>query len=123
MIILRCLIADDEPILLRGERSVVRNALGEDTEVLLVTNSDKILEIVNSQDIDIALLDVEMPFINGIETAKKIMAIKPDINIIIISADDGYKEEALSTGVHGFISKPLTEKKLESCLNGDSIEL
>ena len=116
---MKCLIADDEPITLRGEGRIVLNALGEGTEVFEVDNSYKILDIVNREDIDIALLDVEMPFINGIETAKQIMSIKPDIKIIIISANNGYKSEALSIGVHAFITKPLSEKKLEKCLNGD----
>ena len=116
---MKCLIADDEPILLSGEKRVVLNVLGEDMEVFETDNSDKILDIVNREDIDIALLDVEMPFINGIETTKQIMSIKPDIKIILISGDARYESEALSIGVHGFITKPLSEKKLEKCLNSN----
>lgn len=116
---MKCLIADDVPILVRGVKSVVLNVLGDDTEIFEAFNSDEVLDIVNKHDIDIVLLDVEMPTVSGIETAKKILSEKPDIKIIIMSGESAYKSEALSIGAHGFIVKPLTEKDLEQCLNGE----
>lgn len=119
MIILKCLVADDVPILLRGIKREVVSVLGEDTEIFEARNSNGVLDIVDNNDIDIILLDVEMPTENGIETAKKILAKKPDVKIIIMSGDDKYKTEALAAGAFGFIAKPFSDKDLEQCLKGE----
>ena len=113
---MNCLVADDVPIILKGEIEVARNVLGEDTRIFEAENSNKILEIVNENHIDIAILDVEMPTENGIETTKKIKAIQPDIKIILTSGDEKYESEALAAGAIGFIVKPMSEKDLQKCL-------
>ena len=119
MIILKCLVADDVPILVRGTKRIALNVLGEETEIFEAYNSKDVLDIVDKHDLDIILLDVEMPTENGIETAKKILSEKPDIKIIIMSGDSSYKSEALAAGAHGFILKPLFEEDLEQCLKGE----
>ena len=113
---MNCLIADDIPIILRGEIGVVINVLGEDTKIFEAEKSDEVLEIVKENHIDIAILDVEMPTENGIETAKKIKAIQPDIKIILTSGDEKYKTEALAAGAISFIVKPMSKKDLQKCL-------
>lgn len=115
---MNCLIADDIPIILRGEIGVVINVLGEDTKIFEAEKSNEVLEIVKENHIDIAILDVEMPTENGIETAKKIKAIQPDIKIILTSGDEKYKTEALAAGAISFIVKPMSEKDLQKCLQG-----
>ena len=115
---MNCLIADDIPIILRGEIRVVINVLGEDTKIFEAEYSKKVLEIVKENHIDIAILDVEMPKENGIEIAKKIKAIQPDIKIILTSGDEKYKTEALAAGAISFIVKPMSEKDLQKCLQG-----
>ena len=113
---MNCLIADDSPIILRGEIRVVLNVLGEDTRSFEADKSNTVLDIIRENDIDIAILDVEMPTENGIELAKKIKAMQPDIKIILTSGDDAYASEALAAGAIGFITKPITEDDLEKCL-------
>ena len=115
---MNCLIADDIPIILRGEIGVVINVLGEDTKIFEAEKSNEVLEIVKENHIDIAILDVEMPKENGIETTKKIKAMQPDIKIILTSGDEKYKTEALAAGAIGFIVKPMSEKDLQKCLQG-----
>ena len=115
---MNCLIADDIPIILRGEIGVVINVLGEDTKIFEAKKSNEVLEIVKENHIDIAILDVEMPKENGIETTKKIKAMQPDIKIILTSGDEKYKTEALAAGAISFIVKPMSEKDLQKCLQG-----
>ena len=113
---MKCLVADDIPIIRKGTKEVVLNVLGEDTEIFEASNSNGVLDIVNKYDIDIVLLDVEMPTVNGIKTARKILAEKPDIKVIIMSSDDKYEEEALMAGAFDFIAKPFAEENLKKCL-------
>ena len=113
---MNCLIANDSPIILRGEIRVVINVLGEDTKIFEAEYSKKVLEIVKENPIDIAILDVEMPKENGIELAKKIKAMQLDIKIILTSGDERYESDALAAGAIGFITKPITEDDLEKCL-------
>lgn len=115
---MNCLIADDIPIILRGEIGVVINVLGEDTKIFEAEKSNEVLEIVKENHIDIAILDVEMPKENGIETTKRIKAMQPDIKIILTSGDEKYKTEALAAGAISFIVKPMSEKDLQKCLQG-----
>ena len=110
------LVADDVPVVLKGEVGVVLNVLGKNTQIFEAEYSNKVLDIVKKNHIDIAILDVEMPKENGIEIAKKIKIVQPDIKIILTSGDDTYASEALAAGAIGFIAKPITEENLKKCL-------
>lgn len=61
---------------------------------------------------DFIIMDHRMPVKNGLETLSEILKLKPDLKVIIISADDSVKEKALSEGAVAFISKPINMDKL-----------
>ena len=110
------LLVNDVSIILEGEKRVVLKVLGEVTKVFKAENPAKAIEIVKENDIDIAIIDDELPRENGIETSKKIKEIKPDIKIIITSDDENYKAEAMAAGASYFISMPVTVDNLKKCL-------
>jgi len=75
------------------------------------------LEYVRSHpDIDIAFIDVEMKT-DGITLTKKIKQITKNLNIVIYSGHSQYKADALDQHVSSFISKPVTEEKLQIALD------
>lgn len=110
------LLVNDVSIILEGEELVVLKVMGEDTKVFKAESPAKAIEIVKENDIDIAIIDVELARENNIETSKKISEIKPDIKIIITSGDENYEAEAMAAGATYFISMPVTVDNLKKCL-------
>ena len=72
---------------------------------------------MKNNEIDIAFLDIRMPGKTGIELARAIKIIKPDINIIIVTAYADYAFEALRLYVSGYVLKPFRDRDIEDALN------
>lgn len=76
-------------------------------------NATEALQIVNEEQLDLALLDICLPGDSGIDVAIEVIS-KHDIPVIFLSAfsDQSTVEKALSTGAHGYLVKPLTLQQL-----------
>lgn len=81
----------------------------------------------NDDDMDVVLLDLKMPEMDGVETAREMRKIVgPDVTIIILTAYDwaAIEKEALAAGVNGFIAKPFfrqsLEKVVDSCVKSSA---
>lgn len=114
---MKCLIADDEPLILRDIHRTAIAVLGEDTQFLLAEDSDEAVAAIERESRDkdpvqIAFLDIEMPRISGLEIAKRIQKISPNTNIIFCTGYDKYALEALELYVSGFIMKPVNKSKM-----------
>ena len=77
-------------------------------------NGFKALEIVRQNEIEIVLLDIKMPVMNGVETFMKIKELTPEIPVIMMTAYavEELIQESLSEGVFGVLHKPLDFDKL-----------
>lgn len=77
------------------------------------------LEYVKSHIIDAAFLDMEMPEIHGLELAKKLKAVNPQIRIVFVTAYSQYALEAWGVDATGYLMKPYTaseiHKELAKC--------
>lgn len=84
-------------------------------EVFYAENGHEAIEIVKeNSDIDLIIMDVRMPEMNGFEATKKIREKNKDVKIIIQSAfiEVGEEQEALDSGANIFLSKPIDRNKL-----------
>ncbi len=61
---------------------------------------------------DIVIMDYRLPFMSGLEAAKKIFQMDKKVKIIFASADDTVKESVLSLGASSFKSKPFSNERL-----------
>ena len=113
---MKCLIADDEPLILKDIKRTVLKVLGEDTLVFEAGNSDEVMDILGKYSIPIVFLDIEMPVINGLELAEKIREIRPRTNIIFVTGYEKYALDVLEMYVSGFIMKPVNEKSMNKAL-------
>ena len=109
----RVLLVDDETMLVEMGQLMLAQ-LGY--EVTACTGSLEALHMFQSHPdrFDVVLTDLTMPHLTGLDLARGIRAIRPDIPIILCS---GYsapvdEEEAKSCGIHGFAAKPLTRKQV-----------
>jgi CheY-like chemotaxis protein len=110
----KVLIVDDDHINRRLLISFLRKTLYKIEIIESVDGEDALQECKKNPDIQLILLDVEMPNMNGsnflIHYSKDTSL--PDIPIIAVSSNDLRIKEILSLGAYAFIVKPVTEKKL-----------
>lgn len=110
----RLLIADDEMI----ERAVLyktlRKNLGDQCAIFQAENGREALRIYEEEKIQIAILDIEMPGIGGIEAAQKIREKDKDCCIIFLTAFDefSYAKKAIMIRALDYLLKPYDEQEL-----------
>ena len=120
---MKCLIVDDEPLVLRDIHRTAQKVMGEDTEFFLVGNpieAMKIVEDISSNPegiLEIAVIDIELLNSNGIDLAKKIQKIYPRINLIMVSGDGRYALETWEINVSDFIIKPVNGNRLQRAVD------
>jgi DNA-binding NarL/FixJ family response regulator len=78
----------------------------------------ELLQILNKNRPDVILLDLEMPIMNGVETAEYIIPKYPDIKIIVLTQHDSEKFmlHMLEMGVHSFLLKNSNPDELERAI-------
>ena len=113
------LAVDDDMINLKLLKSMLTKN-PDVKEVLEAKNgADAIGHIKARSDIDIILLDIIMPVMNGIEMLKVVRSddnIK-QVPIIVLTTDETKKTEALELGANGFLMKPIRNSELNEKIN------
>ena len=103
---IRLLLADDQA-LVRGALSALLG-LERDLEVVAeVDRGDLVLAAVTEHEVDVALLDVEMPGLDGIAVAEQLSQEAPSVRSLIVTTfgRPGYLRRALDAGASGFVVK------------------
>ncbi len=113
---MKCLIADDEQLILRDIKRTAAKVLGENTEFFEACNSDEVFSLIQKYDIPIVFLDIEIPFISGLEIAARLQKLKPRTNIIFVTGNEQYALNALSMYVSGFLMKPVSEAAMRKAV-------
>ena len=107
---IRIVIADDHA-LVRGGISMLVNSLDRNTNIIESNSFDKTLSILSQEsDIDLVLLDLQMPGMDGMDGIREICTKRPDVPVIIITVTDDSKSvhKALKAGAVGYIPKSST---------------
>ena len=113
------LIADDENLELKVLEKTVKKYFVDELEIFASSNGRKASQICDEVKPDIALLDIEMPGMNGIELAKYIKEKYADCIIIFITAYDRfeYAIEAIHIKAFDYLLKPWKEERLCELIN------
>jgi DNA-binding NtrC family response regulator len=111
----RLLLVDDD----RNVReSIARVLLLENYRVMLASNGDEALNLVNVNPVDMVLLDLNMPKKNGWDTFVELSNQNPRLPIIIITARANQSFTSVAAGVDALMEKPLDfESLLETIRN------
>lgn len=114
---IKVIIADDHPIFLKGILSILKDepsieVLGE------ASNGTEALELIKKLKPDVVLLDVDMPELNGLETARIIQSEMPGIKTAILTMhkDKEYFNEAMEINVKAFVLKDKISDDLVECI-------
>lgn len=106
------LAVDDEKLMLMALEDAIREAV-PDAEVLSFRKPADALAYTESDQVDVAFLDIRMRGMDGLELGKKMLEIDPRINIIFCTGYDDYISEAFrDVRCNGYISKPVDAQKV-----------
>ncbi|PKP39783.1 MAG: hypothetical protein CVT98_00490, partial [Bacteroidetes bacterium HGW-Bacteroidetes-15] len=111
------LVAEDEDANFMLISEMISDTGGK---VLRAENGKEAVEICNrNQDIDIVLMDIKMPVMNGIDATRAVKAIKDKLPVIALTAYalSGDREKCFAAGCNEYLSKPITMKELMRVLS------
>ncbi|CAA6810192.1 MAG: Response regulator receiver domain protein (CheY-like) [uncultured Sulfurovum sp.] len=121
--VFKILIADDDYINRKLLISLLKKELYK-VEILEAVDGKSALDICHQHlDIQLILLDVEMPVMDGSEFLKHYIKDKslPKIPILAISSNDLRIKEILNVGADAFLMKPITEEKLLNAIRESQV--
>ena len=109
---MKTIIVDDEPLMLKSFKRLSSgieslNIVGE------FTFPEEALDYAQSNEVNLAILDIAMPGMTGIELAEKLKANRPDILIVFITAYDKYLRQSNEIGADYYILKPYKRETIE----------
>ncbi len=109
----RVVLADDHVLFRKGIKSILEKE--EEIEVVGEAGDGlELLALLRRVDADMVLLDISMPQLRGLEAAREIKKVSPDVKILILSMhrDKGYIQSAMSAGVEGYLLKADADTEL-----------
>lgn len=114
---IKIVVVDDHPLLLEGIISVIEKEISG-VEIFKAGNGAEALQLVSKIKPVITILDIEMPFLDGIEVAKKIRQAKIPTKIIFLTL---HKERSLfneinKLGIEGYVLKEFSISQITHCI-------
>jgi len=110
---IRILLADDHTVMRRGLRLLLESQ-PEFSVVAEAADGRQAVQQAEASQPDVAVVDIAMPNLSGIEAAERIMTALPNTAIVILSmhSDEGYVLRALKVGAKGYLLKDSAESDL-----------
>lgn len=114
---LSILIADDHPLFRSGIKAVI-DTIPNIERVIEVNDGLEAYQSIVRLRPDIAILDIEMPLLSGIDVCKKVLSEKHFTKIIVLTMhrEKSYFEDALQSGVFGYLLKDGATQELLQCI-------
>jgi DNA-binding NarL/FixJ family response regulator len=115
---MRILIVDDHALVRRGMSYVVKEGF-PDADVSEAESAAAALVVLRKEKVDLALVDVRMPDLDGLELLRTVKAEWPDIPVIMLSTYENapYVKRALADGASGYLLKDATPEDLSQAIN------
>lgn len=114
----KIMLADDEGIVIDSLKFIIEKEFGDICTVEYAKTGRSVIELAESFRPDIAIMDIQMPGINGIDAMKEIRQTNTNTVFIVMSAYDkfDYAKEAIKLGVLEYITKPMEKTKIVAAL-------
>lgn len=123
---IKVLIVDDQALIREGLDMML--SLYEEIQVVdQVANGQEAIDFIKDQEVDVILMDIRMPIMNGVEATKIIKEIYPNMKILILTTfnEDEYIFKGLKNGADGYILKDISSqglvKNIKSIYKGDTL--
>ncbi len=107
------LIVDDHPLMRKGLAMII-SAEPDLSVCSQASKAEEALEAMEKLKPDMAVIDVSLPGMSGLELTKHILAMKPDMLILVVSRHDEalYAERAIRAGARGYIMKMVAGEEI-----------
>ncbi|MCG4580809.1 response regulator transcription factor [Clostridium cochlearium] len=114
----RIVIADDEETIRNGLKKLIESYKLNLSVIATAKDGTEAINAINKYHPEIILMDINMPFMNGLEVIKNIREKDKDVKIIIISgySQFEYAQKALELGVFNYILKPINYRNFKDIL-------
>lgn len=108
------LIVDDDRLL----QKALNNILRERYDPVIAGSGEEALRLLDKQTVDLALLDVRLPGIDGVETLRRIKAVAPETPAVMVSSSEDLEtaRATLTMGASDYVAKPVDFAYLDSVL-------
>ena len=113
----RIIIVDDDPIV----REVLTTALGSETDievVAVVANGAEAVDVVHARTVDVVLMDVQMPVLDGVAATSRILALGGGTRVLLLTTfdDDSFLDGGLAAGASGFLLKTTPPEQIAEAI-------
>jgi two-component system, NarL family, nitrate/nitrite response regulator NarL len=114
---IRVLVVDDHPMVIEGMKSLLTN-IEYITLSGTANNAFEAIQALKNTTIDIAIVDINLPDINGLELTKKIKAEYPAVNVLAMSTfkERSYISQMIQNGASGYLLKSATKEEIEEAI-------
>jgi len=111
--VIRVLVVDDHQLVREGLRQILAGAAGIEVAAE-ASNGDDALTLVKGSDFDLALLDMSMPGLSGLQLIKRLKLERPKLLILVLSmhGEAQYAARALKAGASGYLTKDSASEQL-----------
>ncbi len=123
---IRLLLVDDHHIVLDGIKALLDEVEVFDC-VATADNGQKALDMLNVFDVDVVLMDIDMPVMNGMEATKRIKKEYPKVRVISLTqhSERGMVQKLLDCGSDGYLLKNIAQDELTTAIrrvyNGENV--
>ena len=113
----RIIIVDDDPIV----REVLTTALGSETDIEVIAtaaNGAEAVDVVHARTVDVVLMDVQMPVLDGVAATSRILALGGGTRVLLLTTfdDDALREDGLAAGASGFLLKTTPPERIAGAI-------
>lgn len=114
----KIMLADDEGIVIDSLKFIIEKEFGSLCTIEYAKTGRSVIELAENFRPDIAIMDIQMPGINGIEAMREIRETNRNMILIVMSAYDkfDYAKEAIKLGVLEYITKPMEKTRIIATL-------
>ena len=114
---MKILVVDDHAILRKGLVGILKNEF-IDCKCIEASNGFEAISALKDNDVDIAISDISMPDLNGIDLLKQLKALQITTPVLILSMlqEDQYALRAMKAGAYGFLNKDCNPQVLISAV-------
>ncbi|MER6184111.1 response regulator transcription factor [Streptomyces sp. NPDC001652] len=110
---IRILLADDHALVRRGVRLILDRE--PDLQVVVEAGDGaEAIALARTHDVDLAVLDIAMPRMTGLQATRELLALKPDLRVLMLTMHDNeqYFFQALKAGASGYVLKSVADRDL-----------